>query len=354
MLPKVDGALLRWVIAAEGAAFAAGVLIVMGHGAWAQLSGPRRRAQLAGAQATLQSAVDGRRLSDVEVRQIARLGFELQVRLFTDVATNVVGAVRRRVVAIAAEVGVLAAAEASCRSRTPWRRLQGARLFTILGGGEAVMPALFLDRRVELRAQAAEWAAEHPTADVIDRLVAMLEDREAASRFSAQDALLRIGPLVREALVRCLQAGDSRSLEPALEVATGLGDEAFLAPALVLSSHDSSRIRALAARLLGAVGGAAAADRLAGMLEDPDAKAVAAAAGALGKLGHWPAARALAGLLGDPAWTIRQQAGMALRSIGAPGVLFLRRSLSDADPLVADMARHVLDLPDSAVQALAS
>ena len=74
----------------------------------------------------------------------------------------------------------------------------------------------------------------------------------------------------------------------------------------------------------------------------------AAAAQALGKLRHWPAAAALAALLRDRAWEVRRAAGFALRALGAPGLLFLRRSLQDTDRYAADMARHVLGLPDPA------
>jgi hypothetical protein len=33
--------------------------------------------------------------------------------------------------------------------------------------------------------------------------------------------------------------------------------------------------------------------------------------------------------------------------MGAPGILYLRRSLSDTDPFAADMAQQVLDLPST-------
>jgi hypothetical protein len=37
---------------------------------------------------------------------------------------------------------------------------------------------------------------------------------------------------------------------------------------------------------------------------------------------------------------------LALRAVGSPGILFLRRSLSDYDAFAADMAKQVLDLPE--------
>jgi HEAT repeat protein len=83
------------------------------------------------------------------------------------------------------------------------------------------------------------------------------------------------------------------------------------------------------------------------LLTDPVPEVRAAAAHALGKLGHWPAASHLAPLLRDHAWIVRRDAGLALRALGAPGLLYLRRSLTDIDHFAADMARQVLDLPST-------
>ena len=182
----------------------------------------------------------------------------------------------------------------------------------------------------------------------------MLGEREPASRFSAQDALVRIRTPAVEPLIAWIEGGDDRSLPWALDVAARLGDPRLLPPALALTDHESPSVRALAARVLGAVGGAAAVERLMRMLEEEDEEPMVAAVWALGTLRHWPATAAVAKLLAHPAWSVRQQAAVTLRALGAPGTLFLRRAMSDPDPLVADIARHVLDLPDSAVHVLAS
>ena len=63
---------------------------------------------------------------------------------------------------------------------------------------------LFLDRAALVRAQAAEWAVEHPTPAVINALLLLLGDAESLCRFAAQDALFRLGPLVAEPLVHLL------------------------------------------------------------------------------------------------------------------------------------------------------
>ena len=84
------------------------------------------------------------------------------------------------------------------------------------------------------------------------------------------------------------------------------------------------------------------------LLGDSTPEVRAAAARALGKLAHWPVAATLATLLRDRAWDVRREAGLALRALGAPGTLLLRRSLAHADPFTVDMARQILDLPEPA------
>jgi HEAT repeat protein len=83
------------------------------------------------------------------------------------------------------------------------------------------------------------------------------------------------------------------------------------------------------------------------LLADEVPEVRAAAAHALGKLGHWPAVSHLAPLLRDRVWIVRRAAGLALLALGAPGLLYLRRYLSDTDPFAADMAQQALDLPST-------
>jgi HEAT repeat protein len=75
----------------------------------------------------------------------------------------------------------------------------------------------------------------------------------------------------------------------------------------------------------------------------------AEAAAALGRLGDWESAGALAERLRDPAWVVRSGAALALRALGSPGTLYLRRTLTDRDPFAADISRQVLELPAGAV-----
>jgi len=53
-------------------------------------------------------------------------------------------------------------------------------------------------------------------------------------------------------------------------------------------------------------------------------------------------------LLRDQAWVVRREAALALRAMGAPGTLLLRRALTSDDRFAADMAKQVLGLPGTA------
>ena len=222
----------------------------------------------------------------------------------------------------------------------------------MLGGGEAAVPALLYDPRPEVRAQAVEWAAFHPAPVVIERLIELLGDPEALCRFSAKDSLMRIGRPVAPRLAAHLAARPRGGLHAALEVAAGLAQPIFLAPALALCDDADPRTRELAARLVGAVGGSQASETLTALLADPAPTVRATAAQALGRLGERRSAPALARSLGDEDPEVRLEAALALRGVGGPGIVSLRRALRDGDGVARDMARHVLDLPAPAPEPI--
>jgi HEAT repeat protein len=63
---------------------------------------------------------------------------------------------------------------------------------------------------------------------------------------------------------------------------------------------------------------------------------------------HWQAASQLAEAMRDRTWRVRRDAALALRAIGAPGALFLRKALKGDDAFASDMAQLVMDLPEAA------
>jgi len=183
-------------------------------------------------------------------------------------------------------------------------------------------------------------AVDHPTAGVIDALLSIASGAPSIARFAAQDSLLRMGNAVVQPLASYLSAHEGPEVVCALEVAVGLADPQFLPASLALSRDESPRVRAVTAALLGDLGGGQAVGQLQNLLKDAIPEVRSAAASAIGKLKHWPAAPAVAELLADTDWTVRKQAVLALGALGAPGKLYLRRSLSDGGDLaLANLAK---------------
>ena len=342
----ISESLLTWAILAIAAGLALALAMLAGHGgarlAAEAVYGPRVRR----ARAALVAAVDRGRPGDESRAALAALPSERSLALFEAFAPSVAGPEREALQAAARELGVLDQAERRCASRRWRRRLHGARVLTLLGGGERAVPPLLEDPRPEVRAQAAEWASAHPGETVVDRLVEMLADPRPFTRFTVMDSLIRLGAAASGPLARAIEGGAGA---PALEVAARIADPPLAQAAAGRAADPDPAVRAWVARVLAAVGGEARAELVTGLLGDPDADVRAAAAVALGRLGHWPAAPALAERLRDPAWRVRRDAAVALRTLGGPGLMMLERALRDGDAFARDMARQTLDLPEVAL-----
>lgn len=338
----------RFVIAlglAEAAVIAVALALLIGHVAWVNARRRRQGSRLEAAAQVLAAAVEGRMPDHAGETELAQLPRGVQIAAFAGFADTVEGRQKQRLTQIAAEVGLIAAAERWCGSRRWGQRLRGSRLLTLLGGGQGVVPALMDDPRPEVRAQAAQWVGSHPKGASIDRLLEMLSDPETLCRFTVKDALLRVGRPAIEPLLGHLSASSGTQAAEALELAAGIADSRFLQPALELCRSPHAATRARAANLAGSIGGSQATVALMALLRDPDADVRSVAAAALGRLQHWPAAGALAESLRDPAWTVRQAAALALRAFGAAGILLLRKALDADDVFAREMARQVLNLP---------
>jgi HEAT repeat protein len=272
----------------------------------------------------------------------------VQVIAFLEMSRNLSGTGKERLSFVAHQVGVVDRARKLCESNRWARRLRGARILSRLDVVDPMVLRLLSDPHPAVRAQAAEWAAAQPSVTVISAMLTLLADPATQARFAVQNALLRMGGVVAGPLATFLETHSGRAAEAGLRVAESLAEPSFGPAALRLSRAQDVGVRIAAAKLLGAVGDAATAERLIELLDDGDSSVRAAAAQALGRMQHWQAASVLADRLRDSAWSVRRAAGLALRSIGAPGALFLRRSLKGDDAFAADMAQQVLDLPEAA------
>ena len=278
-------ALLAWVALVEGLGIFALAGLVLVHAlGWSCLE-KRGRRRLEWARSRLLAVLEDEGVGEDRLEPLQPLSRGQQVRLFSQLLPNLKGSRRGYLTGLAREMGLTAWAESMCRSRFWWRRLQGIRLLTLLDGGEDLVPSLLQDSHPAVRCQAVEWAADHPTASVIDGLIKMLGNQGDPVRFSIQDSLLRIGYPATGPLRQALTTSTATNLVGLLEIATELASPQFLSIGLNLSRHHDPSVRGLAARLLGALGGSEAAEALTGLLSDRDAGVRQAAAGALGKLG---------------------------------------------------------------------
>ncbi|MDQ6820514.1 MAG: HEAT repeat domain-containing protein [Actinomycetota bacterium] len=338
----MDQVLLSRIAIIEAGCVTLTLVSLVAHAIWI---GMRRRIagpQVARAERALRDVLEGEAPIWGDLSTLIQLPRSAQIEIFSELSTNLRGSQQEELRALADDVGLLGQAERWCASRRWFKRLRGARVMTLLGAGGMEIGALMDDRRPEVRAQAAQWAADHPDAEVVDRLLAMLTDPARLCRFTVEDSLRRVGLAAVPGLLRQLAESEGSSLESALDIATGIADPRFLGPALALCRAPDPRVRALAAALAAAIGGAQVSDTLTGLLADRDAGVRAAAAHGLGKLAHWPAGAALAERLRDSSWDVRRAAALALVACGATGILLLRRALLDRDRFARDMARQVL------------
>jgi HEAT repeat protein len=329
-------------------ALAAVTLVVwLVHAAWFTLRERRAAALRPGALQALAIAIrDGD--SRPAIAALEPLDRDGRVGAVVDMAYTVAGDQRERLNALVRETEIWTRAIGWAVSRLWSRRLHAARLFALFGSGaETSGDSLLDDSRPDVRAQASEWAGEHPTPARTERLVLMLADPDPRCRFAAREALISSGRAAVPAIRERLDAKDRDALPDLLAVAAALAVPEFLEPGLELCGSPDPDIRAGAAKLAGAIGGPDAVGTLSGQLNDPAPRVRIAAVRGLGMLGHWQAAGRVAELLEDEGWTVRRAAAVALDRMGPTGGLLLNRAARKGDPATADTARYALGLAPS-------
>jgi hypothetical protein len=344
----VNENLLNIVMLVEIGLLAIAVVLFFSHGVWLFLTEKRLTRLSKTAREALAQIVTRGTVHVEEIEILNVLPPDVQVIAFLEISRNLAGTGKERLRFAAQQVGVVDRARKLCVGRRWQQRLRGARILSQLDVADPLVQRLLADPHPAVRAQAAEWAASQPSGPVIASMLALLADQATQARFAVQNALLRMGRVVAAPLREFLETHSGRAAEAGLRVAESLAEPSFGPSALRLSRVDDTGIRVAAAKLLGAIADASAAERLTEMLGDAESRVRASAAQALGRMQHWQGASSLAYGLRDRTWRVRRESGLALRAIGAPGVLFLRRALKGDDRFAADMAQQVLDLPEAA------
>lgn len=333
---------------------AGAVVLVLLSAGLSRLRIGRREARLKTGRDVLARAVTATPQAVEVVAPFRALPWSVQQELLLEFGGSLTGSGRSRLTALGMTTGIAQRAIRLCASPWWWRRLTGARVLTALDYDCDAMRVLLRDRSAVVRAQALVWAAGRTDAPVIDELVTHLSDPERLCRFTVQDSLLRLGRPAAQALQRFLAHPDQAGLADGLSVARGLAQPELLLPALALARHPAELVRARAAATLAVLGTDEGVAALVDQLGDPSGLVRAAAAKALGDLGAWQSATSLYALLGDTSWPVRRESALALRRMGGIGMLTLRRALNADNPFSADMAKQVLDLPESVYQRVSA
>jgi HEAT repeat protein len=344
----VNQRLLDWVMLVEIALLVLAVAVFFSHGLWLYLNHRRVMRVTESARESLARLVTRGTINVEDIKLLRQLRHDVQVMVFLETSRNLTGSGKERLRFVAREIALLERGRKLCESRLWTRRLRGARLLSRMDVADPIVVNLLTDSNAAVRAQAAEWAATQPSESLIATMLTLLADPETQARFAVQDALLRMGTVVTQPLAAFLETHTGEPAESGLRVAAAIGSSEFLPAADRHSASDDVAVRVEATNLLGAIGDVASAERLTALLKDGDPRVRAAAAHGLGRMQHWQSGSHLAECLRDPNWQVRREAGLALRALGAPGSLFLRRALKGEDRFASDMAQQVLDLPEAA------
>ncbi len=344
----VNEHLLNGVMFVEIALLVLAVGVFFTHGLWLFLNHRRVLRLTETARESLARLVTRGTINVEDIELLRQLRHDVQVTVFLETSRNLTGSGKERLRFVAHEVSLLDRARKLCESRLWTRRLRGARLLSRMDVTDPIVVKLLADPNAAVRAQAAEWAAAQPSAAIISTMLTMLADPATQARFAVQDALLRMGTMIAEPLAAFLETHTGQPAESGMRVAGAIGSAAFLPAANRFSADEDVSVRVAATNLLSAIGDVSSAERLTVLLKDQDLRVRAAAAHGLGRMRHWQSGSQLAECLRDSAWQVRREAGLALRAIGAPGALLLRRALKGDDRFASDMAQQVLDLPEAA------
>lgn len=335
------------VLLSESAIFGTVLGVILGHAAFRRVRAARLRPRMRVSRHILARVLAGA----PDRPALPRLPLDKAIEAVAEATRSVDDVGRARLAELPACAALTERALRWCASARWPRRLKGVRLLAILGAGQGTVPRLLEDPRWEVRSAAAAWAANHPSPEIVTRLVQMLSEEALACRLNAQGALTRMGRHAVPAIISHLAETVPASLATALIVASRVHDSALAEPAMAYRNHSDPAVRAAVAQVIASGGGTDGVKGLEGFLEDPAAAVRATAATGLGALGHWPSSPLLADCLGDPAWEVRRAAGLSLDRLGSPGQLYLQRALHSTDRFAQDMARQVLDRASPAALA---
>lgn len=241
-------------------------------------------------------------------------------------------------------------------SRLWWRRLQCARLLSVVGTDDdrATVTRLLEDRHPAV--QTAATNCLHRSADeaMVGRVLAGLHARSNVVRLYQFDALRRAWRLTVNPLLARLAdpAVGARELEVAINLVEAIGTPELIRAALPLRERPEPNVRVAVAKTLKKYFHPDAYEAALGLLADPDWRVRGQAARALGALGSDDAVPALVAAMSDHSWWVRFRAGLSLAQLGEHGRAALRGAREMPDRYGSEMARMISGLSDGGLVEL--
>jgi HEAT repeat protein len=198
------------------------------------------------------------------------------------------------------------------------------------------------DQRVR---QAAVWAVgQAGTAETLTHLVRVLGDKNLLVAHRTQEILAERGREVSQAILSYAETTASRAGRlAAIELIGWLRITTAADLLLALSTDLDPEIRVKSVKAAAAIGDPRFLDIFHARLEDPSWPVRCQAAKGLSLFGSPTSIAPLAKALRDRQWWVRFYAATALAEAGPAGEEALARALEDPEPLVRDVARHLLE-----------
>ncbi|MBC7790472.1 MAG: HEAT repeat domain-containing protein [Anaerolineae bacterium] len=241
-------------------------------------------------------------------------------------------------------------------SRLWWRRLDAARILSVIGGAEDRdrLRRLLADRHPAVQSAATSALGRVADAGIIALVLDEIPRKSFVVRFYQIHALRDLWHLTIPALVERLQpAAQPRMLEAWVNLAEAIADPACLARVLPLASHGSAEVRLAAARALKKYFHTDTIPALQALMADTDWRVRGQAARGLGALSARDAIPQLSEALGDRIWWVRFRSGLALAQLGEPGRKALREAREMDDRYGRDMAAMISGLSEGGIVELA-
>ena len=242
------------------------------------------------------------------------------------------------------------------RSRLWWRRLQAARLLTVIGTRDdrALVLALLDDRHPAVQTAATNCLLRCADEALVAHLLHDLHRRPSVVRLYQFDALRRVWRLTSPVVLRRLAdpAIPLGELEVAVNLVEAIGTPELVRAALPLYRHEHANVRLAVARALKKYFHPDAFAAATLLLGDADWRVRGQAARALGALGSEEAIPPLVRAISDRSWWVRFRSGLALAQLGERGRAELRRARDLPDRYGSEMARMISGLSDGGLVEL--